>query len=375
MLRRYQKKDIEAIVSIELEVLHSTLEASYYEADLKNPLARHYVLDGQNGVIGFISTVYDGAHLEILNLGIRKAYQHQGYGSMLLAGVMDELLIEGLESVILEVRASNHSAQSFYERFGFKKIGTRTGYYSNHEDAYLYQKLFSLKCDMANVEAILFSKKKGFRFYSDFQERYCLNYYDFYDTKQIKLEEIQEERFIQIKTNWYDEALFQNFQKTEYGLFHLHLCCYHSLNSNSIEVGPILNWEEFANRILEKNEVYGRKYAEKYAAFIQSSLFRKHSYILGAYQQQNLVGWMILLFFEQSIFILEVYTLEPKRHQGVASALFDGAVAYAKAHQYWDFYLEALLDDTPQLMYQRMNFKKIEKLYVMFQEQPWKKQM
>jgi ribosomal-protein-alanine N-acetyltransferase len=40
--------------------------------------------------------------------------------------------------VTLEVRVSNHVAQSLYTKYGFSQVGRRKGYYTdNHEDAYI----------------------------------------------------------------------------------------------------------------------------------------------------------------------------------------------------------------------------------------------
>ena len=40
--------------------------------------------------------------------------------------------------VTLEVRVSNHVAQSLYIKYGFSQVGLRKGYYTdNHEDAYI----------------------------------------------------------------------------------------------------------------------------------------------------------------------------------------------------------------------------------------------
>ena len=45
---------------------------------------------------------------------------------------------KGVKIYSLEVRVSNQSAISLYERYGFKQVGLRKAYYQdNHEDAYL----------------------------------------------------------------------------------------------------------------------------------------------------------------------------------------------------------------------------------------------
>ncbi len=183
MFRLYEKQDILDIVQIEEEVLQSSLGYDYYLADLENPLAKHYVWLEDDKIIGFISSIFDGFSLEILNFGIRHSYQHHGYGTKLLANVLDELVVLGMNHAVLEVRASNLSAIGLYQKLGFKQVHIREAYYSNGEDAFVLQKLYTDRSDIANVEAILFSKKTGHRFTSDFKERYSLNYYDLYNER------------------------------------------------------------------------------------------------------------------------------------------------------------------------------------------------
>tara|TARA_B100001250_G_scaffold341155_1_gene309051 strand:- start:207 stop:467 length:261 start_codon:yes stop_codon:yes gene_type:complete len=45
-------------------------------------------------------------------------------------------LCEGIETITLEVRASNNPAQGLYRKFGFAPVGLRRGYYqADNEDA------------------------------------------------------------------------------------------------------------------------------------------------------------------------------------------------------------------------------------------------
>jgi [ribosomal protein S18]-alanine N-acetyltransferase len=58
-------------------------------------------------------------------------------------GIATELLLDlawqarraGMASLTLEVRQSNVSAQSMYQRFGFAPVGVRPKYYENRDDA------------------------------------------------------------------------------------------------------------------------------------------------------------------------------------------------------------------------------------------------
>ena len=73
---------------------------------------------------------------EIANIAVAPAWQQQGVGTMLLIATLRELMLQGAESVYLEVRASNTAARRLYERRGFEATGLRRGYYTlPREDA------------------------------------------------------------------------------------------------------------------------------------------------------------------------------------------------------------------------------------------------
>ena len=77
---------------------------------------------GYGGLIAYD----DEAH--VATLGVTKALQGEGIGSLLL----DALLAEADKRspvVLLEVRADNEAAQHLYRRRGFAEIGRRRGYY------------------------------------------------------------------------------------------------------------------------------------------------------------------------------------------------------------------------------------------------------
>lgn len=134
MFRRYEKDDIKNIVNLEKETLHSTLDYSFYENDLANDFAYHFVLI-ENEFIGFVSSVFDGEIAEILNFCVEPKYQGMGYGYKILDSYLKHIFSLGGNSVVLEVRSSNVKAFELYKKCGFRVIRIRKAYYSNGEDA------------------------------------------------------------------------------------------------------------------------------------------------------------------------------------------------------------------------------------------------
>lgn len=69
----------------------------------------------------------------ILTLCVKKEYQGQGLGKMLLQHLIDLAVDNKSEVLLLEVRPSNASAVHLYHKFGFNEVGTRKDYYPAKE--------------------------------------------------------------------------------------------------------------------------------------------------------------------------------------------------------------------------------------------------
>ena len=69
----------------------------------------------------------DEAHL--LNISVRRDLHGHGVGRMQLDKAVAVARENGMQSVLLEVRPSNHRALAVYQRYGFAQIGQRKGYY------------------------------------------------------------------------------------------------------------------------------------------------------------------------------------------------------------------------------------------------------
>ena len=96
-----------------------------------SPLSRQYIA----GFAG-LWVMADGAH--ITNIAVRKHYQRQGIGELLLISILDLATELKADFITLEVRISNTAAQSLYQKYGFTQTGVRPGYYTdNREDGIL----------------------------------------------------------------------------------------------------------------------------------------------------------------------------------------------------------------------------------------------
>lgn len=113
-----------------------SINAFKYEITYRHAILKVAVLNNQ--IIGYVClrTILDVTHVS--NLAVLPEFRRRGIGSMLLQDALQELKHSGIETnlVTLEVRESNIAAIRLYEKFGFKIIGRRIGYYQKPpEDA------------------------------------------------------------------------------------------------------------------------------------------------------------------------------------------------------------------------------------------------
>jgi len=142
-LRPMTTDDLPGVMVLEEELFApDTWTEAMYRDELSRPDTRFYVVaefhlegedDEENLVTDPVMVGYGGLiayddEAHVATLGVTKALQGEGVGSLLL----DALLAEADKRspvVLLEVRADNEAAQRLYQRRGFTEIGRRRGYY------------------------------------------------------------------------------------------------------------------------------------------------------------------------------------------------------------------------------------------------------
>lgn len=166
-VRPMTEADISQVADIEGESFPTTWPRTAFKRELSNRLARYLVLIDRahaaveppprkrhrfslgpffkprdeadpttDYVVGYVGVwlMVDEAH--IVAIAVRESYRRKGLGERLLYDAIELALANKQESVTLEVRRSNTSAQALYEKYRFLNVGVRKRYYSdNHEDA------------------------------------------------------------------------------------------------------------------------------------------------------------------------------------------------------------------------------------------------
>lgn len=140
MIRPATAADVDAVVALE----DATQGADAWSAGLVRdgisgglPTISYLVaeLDGVDGVAGYAVASYAGDIAELQRIGVAEDRRRQGLASALLDEVVAHAPSTGADRMLLEVRADNAGALSFYAAKGFVEIDRRSRYYRDGTDA------------------------------------------------------------------------------------------------------------------------------------------------------------------------------------------------------------------------------------------------
>jgi ribosomal-protein-alanine N-acetyltransferase len=136
-IRQMLVTDLDEVIVIEKEVFLFPWTRGNFGDSISSGY-HCYVLELGGHIFGYgVMTIgLDEAHL--LTLSVTAGWQQEGWGEKLLQHFICLAKEHHARSVFLEVRKSNLGAARLYERIGFTRIATRSGYYpamGGREDA------------------------------------------------------------------------------------------------------------------------------------------------------------------------------------------------------------------------------------------------
>lgn len=141
------EKHLDAVAAIEARVQSYPWTRKNFADGLKAGYPGWVAHEGGH-VLGFylVMMAPDVAHL--LVIAVDPDHQGKGVGKLLLDHCQAQATDKGLDTMVLEVRVTNHGAIGFYEHHGFRTFGVRKGYYpvshDRREDASVMKKHWQL---------------------------------------------------------------------------------------------------------------------------------------------------------------------------------------------------------------------------------------
>ena len=137
--RRMQIRDVDVIYEIENDLFDDVWSRSSFKFEIKNKkYSFPYVLILDDSIAGYFVCWYYKNELHIGNVAIKKDFQGNGYGKLLMHKIFE--LFPDYKHAYLDVKLSNDEAIGLYLKFGFNILSTRKAYYSNGEDALVMEK-------------------------------------------------------------------------------------------------------------------------------------------------------------------------------------------------------------------------------------------
>lgn len=137
-IKPMEKSDIDSVIAIEEKAYgpHHWSKESFM-GELSNELAKYFSVFSENGdLIAYCGCwqILEEAH--ITNIAVDPNFRQKHIGEAMLKTIIDECYKNMAKYITLEVRVGNKPAIGLYEKYGFKSLGTRKGYYQdNNEDA------------------------------------------------------------------------------------------------------------------------------------------------------------------------------------------------------------------------------------------------
>jgi [ribosomal protein S18]-alanine N-acetyltransferase len=129
--------DLPAVLAIEEASFPSPWSHAAFLHELNNPHSCLTVAEQDGTVIGYLCCWYVADEIQILDVAVHPEHRRKGVGERLLHHALTTGRMRDASSANLEVRRSNVAAIALYEKFGFREVAIRRGYYRDGEDALL----------------------------------------------------------------------------------------------------------------------------------------------------------------------------------------------------------------------------------------------
>lgn len=135
VIERARPDDVDGIMEVERNCFGRTWTREQYLNELLGggPAWPTVVrIEGRVVAFGTITCVGDQGYIP--TFGVISTHRRCGIGSRLLAALLAHADRTGVAEVVLEVRIQNTAARAMYEKFGFRAVAIRRGYYTDPPD-------------------------------------------------------------------------------------------------------------------------------------------------------------------------------------------------------------------------------------------------
>ena len=136
-------EQIAAVLEIEAASFRRPWSRRVFEEELACKDAAHFAVLSPDSrrVVGYIFVRVVRGEMHLLKIAVAPSWRRCGVAAWALKQFFRESRRQGVDTVVLEVRATNRAAIALYTKLGFVRVGTRPRYYSDTgEDALVMAK-------------------------------------------------------------------------------------------------------------------------------------------------------------------------------------------------------------------------------------------
>ena len=121
--------EVDEIMALERACFSHPWARSDFEFELSCPDSVFLGAKDNEKTVGFVILRLEGDQAEVYNIAVDASVRRGGIGGKLLDTALEVARAAGVQSVFLEVRASNLPARGLYASRGFEQVGIRKKYY------------------------------------------------------------------------------------------------------------------------------------------------------------------------------------------------------------------------------------------------------
>ena len=124
-----------------LEIERSSFGDEAYDRNLFAEFFRQcgelfLVVERGRKVLGYMVACLRGEQAELVSVAVDPAARGRGAASALMESTLRRLRRRGVARIGLVVKATNHAARAFYERYGFERVRKAPRYYEDGADGW-----------------------------------------------------------------------------------------------------------------------------------------------------------------------------------------------------------------------------------------------
>ena len=140
VIRPMAEAGLDAVLSIEQASFPSPWNREHFLHEIAAPHSFPFVAECDGIILGYVCLMSLFEEAQILDIAVAPEQRGKGIARLLMDHAIMTAREKRAEVLVLEVRASNISAITLYERCGFVRTGIRSKYYEGVDDAVLMEK-------------------------------------------------------------------------------------------------------------------------------------------------------------------------------------------------------------------------------------------